>query len=282
MKKIIKIFASVIALAIGVFSAFTFSGCRDIKTAEVKLTVYNYTDGKFEDMTLTVDLYRHLAPKTVDNVISAINDGYYNNTVAYKISGTNYFMLGEYKADGENIIKQADRPTVEGEFKANGIDGSNLQNKKGYVGLYRSYTADGGSYKVSDSARNSGTAVWYMPTTTKSDMDGYFAVFAKIDLDVTANSDTFAAIQTALTGSNYEEYEVFYTVEENDSLSINIVKSSELETDENYDETANTYYGKAIYEAKGSELVSLNKTTVFMPKIENGTRAVIVKSVKMK
>ena len=282
MKKIFKVLVNVLALCLGVFAAFTMTACKDIKTVEVKLSIYNYTDNAFEEKTLTVDLYRHLAPKTVDNVLSAIKDGYYDGAVAYKNEGANYISLGEFKADGDSIVKQADRPTVEGEFKANGVDGSNLSNKKGYVGLWRSYTKDGGSFTVSDSARNSGTAVWYMPTATKADMDGYFAVFGKFDLDSTANSEAFTMMQTVLTGSNYDSYEVFYTGESKDALTVHVIKTSELEIDENYDEAAGSYGGETIYEAKGSDLASFDKHTVYMPKVENGAFAIVVKSVKIK
>ena len=51
-----------------------------------------------------------------------------------------------------------------GEFSANGLNGSNLVNKKGYIGLWRSFTVDAGAYTKSDAGMDSGTAVWYMPT----------------------------------------------------------------------------------------------------------------------
>ena len=151
MKKLFKIAVNAVAAAFTILAAFTFTACRDIKTVEVKLSVYNYTDDKFEEKTLTVDLYRHLAPKTVDNVLAAINDGYYNGTVIYQnSSASSQLMLGEFKVNGEEIVKQADRPIVEGEFSANGLNGSNLVNKKGYVGLWRSFTVDAGAYTKTD------------------------------------------------------------------------------------------------------------------------------------
>ena len=266
-----------------VFAAFTFTACRDIKTVEVKFSVYNYTDDKFEEKTLTVNLYRHLAPKTVDNVLSAIKDGYYNDTVVYQnSSATSQLMLGEFKVSGEEITKQADRPMVEGEFSANGLNGSNLVNQKGYIGLWRSYTKDAGSYTKTDTGMNSGTAVWYMPTSTLSSYNGYFTVFAKIDMDSDANSSAFTAIQAIFTGSHYENYEVFYTGESSDELVCHIIKTDDLAEDDNYDADAGTYGGEKIYSATGADLVSLNRRTVRIPVLENGARAVTVTKINIK
>lgn len=283
MKKLFKIFVNVVAMAMTLCAALTFTACRDIKTVEVKLSVYNYTDNKFEEKTLTVDLYRHLAPKTVDNVLAAIKDGYYNDAVVYQFSSpSTLLMLGDFKVNGEEIVKQAERPMVEGEFEYNGLKGSNLVNKKGYIGLWRSYTAVGGSYKKSDVGMNSGTAVWYMPTTTLSSYDGYYAVFAKIDLDSSANSSAFEAVQAIFTDSHYENYEIFYTGESSDALTFHIVRTDDLESEEEYDAEAETYDGEKIYKATGAELVSLNRRTVRIPVSENGKRAVTVTGINIK
>ena len=284
MKKIFKIFVNVFAVMLCAIAAITFTACRDIKTVEVNFSVYNYTDSKYEDHVLTVDLYRHLAPKTVDNVISAIEDGYYDGALLYQlVSAGSQLMVGEYKADGTNIVKQADRPTVEGEFSANGLSGSNLVNKKGYIGLWRSYTKDAGTFTKSDSGRNSGSAVWYIPTATISNYDGYFAVFAKVDMDSDANTATYTALQTIFTNSDYYElYDVFYTVGEGDALTLYMIKSSDLEDDDKYDEDAKTYDGQAIFEAKGSDLVSMNMHKIRLPAIKNGKRNATVTSIKLK
>ena len=283
MKKLFKIAVNAVAAALMILAAFTFTACRDIKTVEVKLSVYNYTDDKFEEKTLTVDLYRHLAPKTVDNVLAAINDGYYNGTVIYQnSSASSQLMLGEFKVNGEEIVKQADRPIVEGEFSANGLNGSNLVNKKGYVGLWRSFTVDAGAYTKTDAGMDSGTAVWYMPTTTLSSYDGYFAVFAKIDTDNTANSSAFAAIQEIFTDTHYENYEVFYTGESADALTVHVIKTDDLSSDDNYDATEGTYGGVKIYSATGADLVSLNRRTVRIPVSENGNRVVTVTGINIK
>ena len=60
-------------------ASISFAACEDIKTLEITLQVYNYTDSEFyaeEDVTMTVSLYRHLAPQTVDYVIGQVKAGY--------------------------------------------------------------------------------------------------------------------------------------------------------------------------------------------------------------
>ena len=283
MKKVLKTLVNLFAVAFLAITALSFTACKDIKTVEVKLSVYNYETSAFEDQTLTVDLYRHLAPKTVDNVLSAIKDGYYENALIYKFSNlSSQLMVGDLKADGENIVKQADRDMVEGEFSHNGLNGSNLVNKKGYIGLWRTYTAVGGSYTKSDKGMNSGTAVWYMPTTSLSSYNGYFAVFAKFDTENANNAAAFSAITAIFSGSYYESYDIFYTVGENDAKTLRIIKSADLEEDDLYDEENKTYDGEEIYEAKGSDFVSLNKRTVYIPNVVSGKRAITVTSIKIK
>lgn len=281
MKRLFKLLVNTLAIALCVVGVFTFTGCKDIKTVEINFSVYNFTSEKFEDKTLTVDLYRHLAPKTVDNILTAINDGYYENTIVYKkADATSQVMFGDYKVNGQNIVKNADRPLVEGEFEANGLKGSKLVNEKGVIGLYRSYTADGESYTASDNGRNSGSAVCYMPLNSISSYNGYFTLFAKYDLDNAENSDTIQAITSAFSVTTfYEEYEVFYTVENGDK-KLNIV--SEADFSDYYNDQDETYNGFEVYKAKESDLVSMNRCKIYVPMLKGVNRAVVIKNVKVK
>ncbi|MBO4594840.1 MAG: hypothetical protein J5697_03970 [Clostridia bacterium] len=148
--------------------------------------------------------------------------------------------------------------------------------------MWRSFTEDAGAYTKTDAGMNSGTAVWYMPTTTLSGYDGYFAVFAKIDMDNEANSSAFAAVQAIFSDTHYENYEVFYTGDSADALTVHVIKTDDLSSDAEYDATEGTYGGVKIYSATGADLVSLNRRTVRIPVSENGNRAVTITGIRIK
>ena len=85
MKRFLKVFTNLIAVFMLVFATFTMVGCgEDIKTAKVKIQLYDYAESEFyadSEVTLSIDLYGHLATKTVEAIVKYINEGYYNNAL---------------------------------------------------------------------------------------------------------------------------------------------------------------------------------------------------------
>ena len=76
MKRFSKILVNILAAIMVVVSCSFLVACEDIKVLEVKVNVYNTTDKVMEEKTLTVDLYRHLAPTTVDTIAKYAEEGY--------------------------------------------------------------------------------------------------------------------------------------------------------------------------------------------------------------
>lgn len=257
MKRIYRVLVNIVAALMLCVCAVGFAACEDIKKVEVKFTA----DGT--EYTLNLDLYRHLAPKTVDAVIGFINDGYYNDAVFYMLDGySSQIMVGDLKVEGGEIVLNDAFPEIYGEFDINGTTGSDLSSVKGSVGMWRSWY-EGTSYTTS-AAGDTANGAWYIPTGDLSKYDGYFCVFAKYD---TENADNSAAIE-ALTdffasSENYEEYYIYYTGEydaskasENYGLTFNCVKA------EDYDEN-----DEGIFKAdeEKNELVRYNSTKVRLP-----------------
>ena len=226
MKRFFKVLAGAITAILLSLCCFSLVGCKDIKTIDVHISVYDIENGKFADATaeddvvITVKLYRHLAPKTVDAVLAYIEKGYYNNAAFYKFEDENTMQInvGDYVfRDGGIHQNKADylAPVV-GEFAKNNTTGSNLTNLSGAVGLWRSWGTEG--YKISDNARDSGVATWYLPTQPINDYNDYFCVFGTFDLtddeDKWDNGDTWGLIRGIFSDENYyTSYTVFYTGE---------------------------------------------------------------------
>ena len=211
MKRIYRVMINVFAAVMLFCMSLGLTACEDIKTLEVKISA----DGA--EYTLTVDLYRHLAPKTVDKIMGYVNDGYYNETVFYKMDGyDSQLMIGDLKVENGEIAQNALLDEIYGEFESNGTKGSNLTSSSGSIGLWRSWYAHDDSYTTSSAARDSGRATWFIPTADISGYKGYFCIFAQYDTADTDNSDAITAITDIFADEDkYSEYYIYYTGEYN-------------------------------------------------------------------
>lgn len=298
MKKLFKRVLNVFLCLAVIGVSASFAACEDIKTLEITVQVYNYTDSAFyaeKDVTMTVSLYRHLAPKTVDYVIEKAKAGYYDDTVFYKLAEySSQIMVGDLKFDGtavtQNLLSGKLPEEVYGEFERNGTTGSNLVSAKGSIGMWHGFYASAGTstYKTTSKAMDSGRGTLFMPTSVLSAYDGYFCVFATFDTTNEANMNALDAITIALSSSdNYTPYVIFYTGEydaekptENYGLTFNAVLKEVF--DENYDAEDNTYNGETVFKAEKDQLTEFDYKTVYIPKAVNGQVTAKIKSVKVK
>ncbi len=299
MKKFFRLAVNFMAVALMAVATFSLAACEDIKKVELKLSIYNYSDSTFyaeDDVKFTVELYRHLAPKTVDKVLEHVKAGYYDNAIFYKETGySSQIMMGDLKfEDGElkqNLINGKLPSEIYGEFEHNGTTGSNLVSEKGSIGIWRSYYASDDSYKTSSAARDSGRATWYIPTSSISGYNDYFCIFAQYDTEDTANSTAISAISDIFSNSDYyTEYVIYYTGEydvdkpdENHGLTFHaVLKEDWDDADTGYDADAKTYNGETVFEAEGDVLVCYNYKTVRIPKPVNGETGAKVKTATAK
>lgn len=295
MKKLFKTAVNFMAVALASVCAFSFAACEDIKKLELSLSLYNTTDGAFyveDDVKFSVDLYRHLAPKTVDKVIEYVKSGYYDNAIFYiDESSSSQIMTGDLKFENgelkQNLIDGKLPSEIYGEFEYGGTTGSNLLNEKGSIGLWRSYYADGNS-KTSSNAFDSGRATWFIPTSSITGYDGYYCVFAQYDVSDTANSKAISAISGIFANSEYyTEYVVYFTgdydstkADENYGLTFHALTKDKY--NEEYDSESETVYGEKVFVAEGQQLVSFNKRTLKIPNVINGESVAKIKTVKVK
>ena len=276
-----KFFTGLTALLVLICSCFAFTACKDIKKVEIKVEVFDGVES-YSEYTLTLDMYRHLAPNTVDTIISYINDGYYNDAIFYKNKAYDtQVMFGDFKLDGAELVQKEIMPTIDGEFEKAGVKGSNLKNVRGAVGLWRSWYDSDDLYKTSSSAVDTGRANWYMPSITSASYNSNFCIFAMIDLDNTDNSDALTAIEDALSSiNNYLDYEVYFTGEydvtkanQNHGLTFNSVLASEFNEDDI----------DGLFTADGEQLVCYNHYTVRIPVVADTTQlALRLVSIKVK
>lgn len=284
MKKLFRTFVNFVAAALVAVAVFSFAGCEDIKKVQLDIDVYNLSTQKFydkSDVSLSVDLYRHLAPLTVDYVLDIVNANYYDGAIFYiDTAYSNQIMVGDLKFENgalvQNLINGKNPAKIErGEFEYNGVSGSNLKNGKGYIGVWRSWYAGNTATYKTNNAMNTGSATLYMPTSSISSYDGYFCVFASFDSSATA----FTAISAIFNSTKtYSEYVIYYTGEydaekedANYGLTFNAVKAEDFDEEEI----------DGLFVAEGDQLVCFNKRTVKIP-VADGNVYAKISSAKVK
>ena len=231
-----RFFTTLIAVLMLAIVCVSFTACEDIKTIKVSIDVYQgqsvATPKTYE---IEIDLYRHLAPQTVDHIENLVNSGYYENTIVYKngTESTEQLMLGDYvyNANGANGLKFSKntktKTYVKGEFEKAGVTGSDLLNEKYTVGLWRTFDANLSNFNGSatkldvDSVYNSGSATLYMPTSTLTNYNGYFTVFGKITEET--SKENFDEVVSALSTSDYFESYTIYWTGDKDNLTEHIM-----------------------------------------------------------
>lgn len=121
--------------------------------------------------TVHIELYGEEAPETVENFVSLANEGFYNGLTFHRI--IEGFMAQGGKSD------MVSKPTIKGEFSANGID-NDILHRRGVISMAR---ADG---------LNSASTQFFIVQNAKAaeHLNGYYAAFGK----VTSGMDVIDAI----------------------------------------------------------------------------------------
>ena len=283
MKRIKRLFINFVAVVMLVAACFSLTACKDVRTMELSIEVYDYSENTSKTVTMTVDLYAHLAPETVNAIEKYVKDGYYDGAIFYQLDGyTSQIMVGDLKEKDGEIVQNAIKPELPGEFTHGGTVGSNLVSKKGSIGLWRDWFAYDGTYK-SNNGLDSGRATWFIPTaaTEMTDYTDWFCVFAQIDLENTDNLDALNLIANAYNSTaDIHEYEVYYTGEydaqkKDDNFGLTFNCDLEVLFDEEEIE--------GLFEAEGAEYASYNHHTIKVAKTaDDDTFAAKIISAKMK
>jgi hypothetical protein len=243
MKVLRRTIISAVLAVLLALSCFGLTGCgKDIRTAKFTISLYDYENSQTyaqSEVTIYVDLYRHLAPNTVDTMAKYIGEGYYDNTVFYKteVPGKAGFisaiMLGDIKLNGDDIVLNETKPMIPGECEAGGTIGSDLKHENGSVSLWRTWDENGPGNNISP---DTGRATWFMPSSSLKSYDGYFCVFGKIRLYIASTSKAISEIKGIFSElGRYVDYVVYYTgeydatkVDENFGLTQHIVPEEDF------------------------------------------------------
>ena len=284
MNKLKKLFISAVAILLSLVCVFGLTACgEDIDEVDIKVALYNFEDEDVDNYTFEIELYRHLAPKTVDAIAKYLKAGYYNGAVFYRHAKyKNQIMIGDIMYDptlGENegFYLNDKKPNLDGEFKNGGTVGSNLKAEKGSIGLWRTWMAQDSNYNQGSTGFNTGSATWFIPNYDITTYNDYFCIFAKYDPEASGNKKMLEALNKLFTSDvYYQTYTIYYTGEygENgEGLTFHCVKSEDFnENDE------------SIFKAEenSSQYVCYNSYEIQVPMTSDGQVAASILSAKVK
>ena len=175
-----KIAVFLLAAALMLTACFMTS-CSE-KEKEANLDVTHKVELNIKNMgKITLELYGNLAPKTVENFVSLVEDGFYDGLTFHRIIPDFMIQGGDPEGTGFGGSGKA----IVGEFAANGFNNT-LSHDRGVISMARR----GDSY-------NSATSQFFIchSATYKSSLDGQYAAFGRV-IEGIEIVDMIAAIPT--------------------------------------------------------------------------------------
>lgn len=113
--------------------------------------------------SIVIELYPDIAPNTVNNFISLVKSGFYDNNSFHRLVPDFVLQGGDPKGDGTG----GPGYSIKGEFSNNGFE-NNLKHEKGIVSMARSNDND------------SAGSQFFIMLGTSTYLDGDYATFGKV------------------------------------------------------------------------------------------------------
>lgn len=128
----------------------------NVENPVVALYIKNYG-------SVVIELYPDMAPNTVNNFISLVKNGFYDNNTLHRLVDDFVLQGGDPTGTGMGGPDYS----IKGEFEANGINNS-LRHEKGIISMARSQSYD------------SAGSQFFIVLGNASHLDGYYAAFGKV------------------------------------------------------------------------------------------------------
>ena len=106
----------------------------EAKTVAVTMSIYNMGD-------ITIELYPDKAPNTVENFLSLVRSGFYNDLIFHRVIKGFMIQGGGF----DTGFEQKKAKSIRGEFIANGFMGNDLKHTRGTISMARTQDPDSAS-----------------------------------------------------------------------------------------------------------------------------------------
>src|SRR5699024_10214642 len=153
--------------------AFILTGCQEKETDNSEDNEASDQEATGEKPVVTmvmedggevdIELYPDIAPNTVNNFISLIEDGFYDGLIFHRVIHDFMIQGGDPDGDGSG----GPRYSIEGEFTSNGHE-NNLKHEPGVLSMARTQDP------------NSAASQFFIVTGDGSHLDGDYAAFGKV------------------------------------------------------------------------------------------------------
>ena len=143
---------ALVAIIIGV--VFAINSCQRSYTVEISVVDY----GK-----ITLELDGGAAPKTVENFVSLVNEGFYDGLTFHRVMENFMIQGGDPKANGSGSSSKK----IYGEFSENGWNNP-ISHKRGVISMARS------------NAYNSASCQFFICNADSTFLDGKYAAFGYV------------------------------------------------------------------------------------------------------
>lgn len=180
-----KNFKRIISLFLCAAMIFAFAACGGKTDSELKNDLSTNPESSHPQIKVTVkdfgeftlELYPEYAPKTVENFVKLVREGFYTNSTFHRVVD-GFMAQGGQSATGETA------ESIEGEFKSNGFEKNTLSHERGVISMAR--TSD----------KNSASSQFFIcyDASTCKNLDGDYAAFGKV-IDGMEVVDKFTTVE---------------------------------------------------------------------------------------
>lgn len=134
-------------------------------SALMPIAVFTMDDGA----VFEVELYKEVAPLTVNNFVKLAKSGFYNGTLIHRITKSGIYVIqgGGFFLDEDNNRYEKAADKIKGEFAANGVE-NNFSHTRGVISMAR-----GDDY-------NSGSSQFFICYENSDSLDERYAAFGQI------------------------------------------------------------------------------------------------------
>ena len=109
-----------------------------------------------------------IAPKSVEQFVSLVKQNYYDGTIFHRVIANFMIQTGGYKIDQNCLTELPSAPSIEGEFKSNGVDNT-ISHRRGVISMARS-----------SNSYNSASSQFFIMQQDASYLDGEYAAFGQV------------------------------------------------------------------------------------------------------
>ena len=141
--------------------------------------------------TMIAELYPDMAPKTVENFVKLVNEGFYSGMIFHRVIPGFMIQGGGFTED----YQQKEAASIKGEFRANGFAQNTLKHTRGVLSMARTMIPDSASSQIFIMHQNS------------PHLDGQYAGFGKV-IEGEEVIDSIANVETTTKMMYYQDWPV--------------------------------------------------------------------------